>query len=57
MRVCVIQMNSINDKVANLAQARALIEQAAKEDRPDLVLLPEVWSFQGGSAEERQAAA
>jgi deaminated glutathione amidase len=57
MRVCVIQMSSINDKAANLAQARGLIEEAVREDRPDLLLLPEVWAFQGGSAEERQAAA
>ena len=40
MRVCVIQMNSINDKAANLVQARRLIEQAVSDDRPDLVLLP-----------------
>lgn len=57
MRVCIIQMNSINDKAANLAQARSLIEQAVADDRPDLLVLPEVWAFQGGSAEERQAAA
>jgi nitrilase len=57
MRVCVIQMNSVNDKAANLAQARGLIEQAVKEDRPDLLLLPEVWAFQGGTTAERQAAA
>ena len=57
MRVCVIQMNSVNDKAANLAQAGSLIERAVAQDRPDLVLLPEVWSFQGGTAEERQAAA
>ena len=42
---------------ANLAQAGSLIERAVAQDRPDLVLLPEVWSFQGGTAEERQAAA
>jgi nitrilase len=57
MRICVIQMNSVNDKAANLAQARRLVEQAVQDDRPDLLLLPEVWSFQGGSAEEREAAA
>jgi predicted amidohydrolase len=57
MRVCVIQMNSVNDKAANLAQARRLIEQAVKEDRPDLLLLPEVWAFQGGTTAERQTAA
>ena len=57
MRACVIQMSSVNDKAANLAQARGLIEQAVRDDRPDLLLLPEVWAFQGGTAEERQAAA
>mgnify|MGYP001338025974 CR=1 FL=1 len=57
MRVCVIQMSSINDKAANLAQAQALIERAVAEDRPDLLLLPEVWAFQGGTPEERRAAA
>lgn len=57
MRVCVIQMSSINDKAANLAQARQLIEQAVAEDHPDIVLLPEVWAFQGGTPDERRAAA
>ena len=44
MRACVIQMSSINDKAANLAQARGLIEQAVREDRPDFLLLPETWA-------------
>ncbi len=57
MRVCVVQMNSINDKAANLEQARRLIEAAVSDDRPDLILLPEVWAFQGGTVAERQAAA
>ncbi len=57
MRVCVIQMNSVDDKAANLAQAEGLIGRAAAEDRPDLVLLPEVWAFQGGTLEARQVAA
>ena len=57
MRVCVVQMSSINDKTANLDQARRLIDQAVIEDRPDLILLPEVWAFQGGMPEERRAAA
>lgn len=57
MRVCVIQMSSVDDKAANLDQARSLIGQAVAEDRPDLILLPEVWAFQGGSVEQRRAAA
>ena len=28
-----------------------------REDRPDFLLLPEVWAFQGGSPDERRAAA
>jgi deaminated glutathione amidase len=57
MRVCVVQMSSINDKAANLEQARNLIERAVHDDRPDLILLPEVWAFQGGTADDRRAAA
>jgi nitrilase len=57
MRVCVVQMSSINDKAANLEQARGLIEAAVRDDRPDLILLPEVWAFQGGTPDERRAAA
>ena len=57
MRVTVIQTNAGPDKPANLAQARELIGAAVAADRPDLITLPEVWAFQGGNAEERQAAA
>lgn len=57
MRVSVIQMNSRNDKAANLDQARRLIAEAVKEDRPDLVVLPEVFASLGGSLEERRASA
>lgn len=57
MRVCVVQTNSVDDKAANLAQVERLVGRAAQEDRPDLVLLPEVFAFQGGSPEARRAAA
>jgi nitrilase len=57
MRVCVVQTSSIDDKKANLAAAGRLIGHAVAEDRPDLVLLPEVFAFQGGSPEARLAAA
>ena len=43
MKVALIQMNSQGDKTRNLEQARALIEQAVAEERPDLVALPEIW--------------
>jgi deaminated glutathione amidase len=57
MRISVIQMNSVNDKAGNLDQARSLVAEAVREDRPDLVVLPEVFAFMGGSLEERRRAA
>ena len=45
MRVTAIQTSSIDDKAANLAAVRDLIATAVAADRPDLVLLPEVWAF------------
>jgi nitrilase len=57
MRLTVIQMSSGPDKARNLAQARELIDAAVAADRPDLVALPEVWAFQGGTRDERRAAA
>ena len=49
MKVALIQMNSGADKPANIAAARALIEQAAREERPDWICLPDVCDFLGGS--------
>lgn len=57
MKVSLIQMNSGSDKPANLAQARALIERAVAEERPDWIGLPEVWDFIGGSRRDKLAAA
>jgi nitrilase len=57
MKACLIQMNSTGDKAANLAQARALIEQAVALEAPDWIGLPEVFDFMGGSRAEKFAAA
>jgi nitrilase len=57
MKVSLIQMNSQSDKARNLAQARELMERAIREDGPDLVVLPEVFDFMGGSRADKQAAA
>ncbi|MFO1036923.1 MAG: carbon-nitrogen hydrolase family protein [Geminicoccaceae bacterium] len=57
MRVTAIQTSSIDDKAANLAAVRDLIATAVAADRPDLVLLPEVWAFQGGTAATKREAA
>lgn len=57
MKVSLIQMNSGNDKAANLAQAKGLIEKAVQDEKPDWICLPEVFDFLGGSREEKFAAA
>lgn len=57
MRVALIQMNSGSDKAANLESARTLIEQAAAEEKPDWLCLPEVFDFMGGTGEQKRAAA
>jgi predicted amidohydrolase len=48
MKVSLIQMNSIDDKAANIAAARALIERAVDEEGPDWILLPEQFDWAGG---------
>ncbi len=48
MKVSLIQMNSINDKAANIAAARGLIERAVEEEKPDWILLPEQFDWAGG---------
>lgn len=57
MKIAVIQMNSTDDKAANLAQARGLIERVVAEERPDWIGLPEVFTFLGGGRAEKIAAA
>lgn len=57
VRVSVIQMNAGDDKAANLAAAERLVREAVAADRPDLVVLPEVWTCLGGSEETKRAAA
>ncbi len=57
MKVALIQMNSVSDKAANLAAARALIDRAVAEEKPDWIALPEVWDFIGGDRAGKLAAA
>lgn len=57
MRVTVVQMNSRDDKAANLERARTLLEAAIARERPDLVALPETFAMIGGSREARLASA
>jgi predicted amidohydrolase len=53
MKISLIQMNSIADKAANIAAAKALIEKAIAEERPDWILLPEQFDWAGGVKGEK----
>ena len=57
MKISLVQMNSVNDKPANLAAATALIERAVAEERPDWIALPECFDFLGGQRADKLAAA
>ena len=46
LRIAAVQMNSGDDKAANLAQAEKLIERAARGGA-QLVALPELWTYLG----------
>ena len=57
MKISVIQMNSQDDKAKNIADAEALIRKAVSEDKSDLVVLPETFTYMGGTVESRRAHA
>jgi nitrilase len=57
VKCAVIQMNSVSDKRANLAEAARLIDEAVARERPDWVLLPEHFEWAGGSSADKLAIA
>lgn len=57
MKASLIQTDARDDKAANLRQAEDLIARAVAEDRPDLVVLPEMFPYMGESVEGKRAAA
>lgn len=57
MKVSLIQMDATDDKAANLATAERLIAEAVAADAPDMVVLPEMFSYHGMSPEGRREAA
>ncbi len=57
MKVCLVQMNSTDDLDANLAQAKELVSRGVKETKPDLVVLPELFTHLGGTRESIEKAA
>jgi nitrilase len=57
MQVTLIQTTSDDDKAANLARAEALVRAAAAATRPDLIVLPELFAYLGGTPTGALAAA
>ena len=57
MRVALIQMAPSADRSANILQAQRLVSEAVHAEKPDLVVLPEIWSCLGGSTETKRASA
>lgn len=57
MKISAIQMNSGQDKAANLAAAHRLAEVAVAADRPDMLVFPETFTSLGGTRETRRANA
>lgn len=57
MQVTLIQTTSDDDKAANLARAEQLLRAAVAETRPDLVVLPELFAYLGGTAAGAMEAA
>jgi nitrilase len=57
MKIATLQMNTQDDKAANIRQAIALIDAAVAAEQPDLVVLPETFTYMGGTVESRRANA
>jgi predicted amidohydrolase len=57
MRISVIQMTPTPDLQRNVDQARALLTACIREDRPDMVCLPECWTCIGADAATTRASA
>ena len=57
MKAVVIQMNVGTDKAANLRKAADLIDKACEVKAPDLIMLPESFTFFGGTRDEQRASA
>jgi len=55
MKVGLIQLNSVGDKVANIDAARILMERCIAEENPDWLCLPEFFDFIGDSRVETLA--
>lgn len=57
VKITLVQMNSGDDKAANLAAAEALIEDAVARERPDLIALPETFALMSSDSALKRAGA
>ena len=57
MKISLVQMNSVDDKSANIAAAIELVTRAVEEEGPDWIALPECFDFCGGRKADKLAAA
>lgn len=57
MKLAALQMNSVSDVAANIAQATRLVERAAGDEGADWLCLPEHWNWAGGGTVEKLAHA
>jgi len=56
LKISIIQSNATDKKEENVDQALSLVETAAKSDRPDIIVLPELFTFHGGTLDQKKAA-
>lgn len=57
MKVTLVQTNSRDDKTVNLQETEDLLRAAIEDGRPDLVALPELVTYLGGTVEGARASA
>jgi predicted amidohydrolase len=57
MRIGLIQTASLPNKEANLRTIHELVNELCQKSHPDLIALPELFDYRGGTVEERQQAA
>jgi nitrilase len=57
MKIAIVQLNSTDDKSRNLAIAAEQITQICEQQEIDLITLPEMFNFMGGSISEKKTAA
>lgn len=57
MQLGLVQMSPGHDKQQNINQAASLIDACMSAERPDLIVLPEMWTCLGGDSEAKFLAA